>query len=83
MSAFEGMDGSKTGFINASGFNLAASAVRNNRRLIGVVMGGQSARSRDQHMAALLNDAFANRLAGTTMVAAKPLRFAAKPTLWP
>jgi D-alanyl-D-alanine carboxypeptidase len=71
MAAFEGMDGIKTGFINASGFNLAASAVRNNRRLIGVVMGGQSARSRDQQMAALLNDAFANRLGRPTMVAAK------------
>jgi D-alanyl-D-alanine carboxypeptidase len=59
MSRFEGMDGIKTGFINASGFNLAASAVRNNRRLIGVVMGGQSARSRDDHMASLLNTVFA------------------------
>src|SRR6185503_9667809 len=46
MSAFAGMDGIKTGFIHASGFNLAASAVRNNRRLIGVVMGGVSAHGR-------------------------------------
>jgi len=59
MSRFEGMDGIKTGFINASGFNLAASAVRNGRRLIGVVMGGQSARSRDNQMATLLNAVFA------------------------
>jgi D-alanyl-D-alanine carboxypeptidase len=59
MSRFEGMDGIKTGFINASGFNLAASAVRNHRRLIGVVMGGESARSRDNQMAKLLNTAFA------------------------
>jgi D-alanyl-D-alanine carboxypeptidase len=70
MSRFEGMDGIKTGFINASGFNLAASAVRDNRRLIGVVMGGQSARSRDDHMAALLNAAFAGRRsAPSTMIA--------------
>jgi D-alanyl-D-alanine carboxypeptidase len=71
MERFSGMDGIKTGFINASGFNLAASAVRNNRRLIGVVMGGQSARSRDDHMAALLNQAFAGggRTAPPTMVA--------------
>jgi D-alanyl-D-alanine carboxypeptidase len=70
MSRFEGMDGIKTGFINASGFNLAASAVRDNRRLIGVVMGGQSARSRDDQMASLLNAAFAGRRsAPSTMVA--------------
>ena len=58
MHSFAGMDGIKTGFIRASGFNLAASAVRNNRRLIGVVMGGQSAHARDLKMAALLNAAF-------------------------
>jgi D-alanyl-D-alanine carboxypeptidase len=62
MEAFEGMDGIKTGFINASGFNLAASAVRNNRRLIGVIMGGRSAQSRDMDMAELLDDAFAHRV---------------------
>ena len=37
---YEGADGIKTGYIGASGFNLAASAVRNGHRLIGVVMGG-------------------------------------------
>lgn len=61
MSAFQGMDGIKTGYIRASGFNLAASAVRDNRRLIGVVMGGESAHSRDMKMAELLNAAFAGR----------------------
>jgi D-alanyl-D-alanine carboxypeptidase len=61
MQGFDGMDGIKTGYIHASGFNLAASAVRDNRRLIGVVMGGQSARARDTHMAELLEDAFAGR----------------------
>ena len=65
MSAFQGMDGIKTGFINASGFNLAASAVRNNRRLVGVIMGGRSAESRDMEMASLLDDAFAHRGSGT------------------
>jgi D-alanyl-D-alanine carboxypeptidase len=61
MSAFQGMDGIKTGYIRASGFNLAASAVRDNRRLIGVVMGGESTRARDNHMAELLNGAFNRR----------------------
>lgn len=50
----KGVDGIKTGFINASGFNLAASMVRDNRRIIAVVMGGNSAKSRDQKMVKLL-----------------------------
>jgi D-alanyl-D-alanine carboxypeptidase len=67
MSAFRGMDGIKTGYIRASGFNLAASAVRDNRRLIGVVMGGESAHSRDLKMAELLNTAFAAEPTAPTM----------------
>ncbi|HXA69749.1 MAG TPA: D-alanyl-D-alanine carboxypeptidase family protein [Stellaceae bacterium] len=66
MDHFDGMDGIKTGYIRTSGFNLAASAVRNGRRLIGVVMGGDSAHSRDLQMAALLNDGF-SRTAPDTM----------------
>ena len=62
MNSFRGMDGIKTGFIRASGFNLAASAVRNDRRLIGVVLGGASAHSRDLKMAALLSTAFAGKI---------------------
>ena len=74
MSSFEGMDGIKTGFIRASGFNLAASAVRDRRRLIGVVMGGQSAHSRDLKMAALLNAGFSGGNAPDIQIAtnAKP-----------
>jgi D-alanyl-D-alanine carboxypeptidase len=56
---YPGADGIKTGFINASGFNIATSAVRNGRRLIGVIMGGQSARGRDLQMASLLDQGFA------------------------
>ena len=58
MQRFAGMDGIKTGFIRASGFNLVASAVRDGRRLIGVVMGGESTKARDAMMAALLNAGF-------------------------
>lgn len=53
-----GVDGIKTGFINASGFNLAASAVRDGRRLIAVVMGGPSTASRDNHVQELLSAGF-------------------------
>lgn len=58
MSRYEGMDGIKTGYTVASGFNLAASATRDGRRLIGVVLGGKSAVSRDNRMEALLDQAF-------------------------
>ena len=53
-----GVDGIKTGFTNASGFNLAASAVRDGRRLIAVVMGGASTASRNNHVQELLNAGF-------------------------
>ena len=56
---YQGLDGIKTGYVNASGFNLAASAVRDGHRLIGVIMGGRSARSRDAQMASLLDQGFA------------------------
>jgi D-alanyl-D-alanine carboxypeptidase len=55
---YEGADGLKTGYIRASGFNLVTSAKRDNRRLIGVVMGGISPGSRDQEMARLLDASF-------------------------
>jgi D-alanyl-D-alanine carboxypeptidase len=69
MNSFEGMDGIKTGFIRASGFNLAASAVRDGRRLIGVVMGGQSAHARDLKMASLLNAGFDGRVSPDVQLA--------------
>lgn len=55
---YEGTDGIKTGYIRASGFNLAVSTVRNGRRLVGVVMGGRTGRSRDRHMINLLSRAY-------------------------
>ncbi len=59
MQRYEGMDGIKTGYIQASGFNLVASAVRDGKRLIGVIFGGRKAASRDAQMAELLDEAFA------------------------
>jgi D-alanyl-D-alanine carboxypeptidase len=69
MSRYEGMDGLKTGLTNASGFNLAASAVRNGRRLIAVVFGGTSALQRDNFMADLLDEGF-RRVDGVAMTTA-------------
>lgn len=57
---YEGADGLKTGYTVASGFNLVMSAVRDNRRLIGVVMGGDSAYQRDRMMADLMDQGFAS-----------------------
>lgn len=58
MSSYSGMDGFKTGYINASGFNLIASAKRKGRRLIGVVFGGRTSKSRNAHMATILDAGF-------------------------
>jgi D-alanyl-D-alanine carboxypeptidase (penicillin-binding protein 5/6) len=53
-----GVDGLKTGFTNASGFNLSASAVRDGRRLIAVVLGGSSTAARDGNVEDLLLTGF-------------------------
>lgn len=49
-----GVDGIKTGYIRASGFNLATSAGRGGRRVVAVVMGGESAATRNAHMEQLI-----------------------------
>lgn len=53
-----GVDGLKTGYTRASGFNLATTAERNGRRIVAVVMGGSSGAARDAHMADLVEAAF-------------------------
>ena len=50
----QGVDGIKTGYTNASGFNLVSSVKRNNRSLVATVIGGTSGASRDKQMAGLL-----------------------------
>ena len=58
LSKFNGTDGIKTGYINASGFNLVATVKRSNVRLIGVVFGGKTSLSRDAHMMDILERQF-------------------------
>lgn len=58
METYNGMDGFKTGYINASGFNLVASARRDGRRLIGIVFGGRTTATRNAHMADIMNAGF-------------------------
>jgi D-alanyl-D-alanine carboxypeptidase len=61
---YPGADGMKTGFICASGFNLVASATRNNRHLIAVVLGASSSAQRSLKAAQLLERGFqGNKLA--------------------
>jgi len=55
---YDGMDGMKTGFTNAARFNLVSSALRGERRLIGVVLGSSSPKERDRKMTALLDRGF-------------------------
>ena len=58
LASLNGYDGIKTGFTNASGYNLSASAVRNNKRLITIVMGGRSTATRNAHVAELMDTGF-------------------------
>jgi D-alanyl-D-alanine carboxypeptidase len=55
---YPGADGFKTGFICASGYNLVASATRNGRRLIAVVLGANSGTARAVKAAQLLERGF-------------------------
>lgn len=54
LSRLEGVDGIKTGYTQASGFNLVSSIRRDGRHVVASVLGGSSGRERDDHMAALL-----------------------------
>lgn len=60
MERYGGVDGIKTGYIRASGYNLVTSATRDNHHVIGVVLGGKTFRARDNKMISLLNKSFAN-----------------------
>ena len=67
---FSGSDGIKTGFTNAAGFNLTASATRGNTRLIVTVFGGRSGQSRDTHVGELMERGF--RMAKANVVTRRP-----------
>jgi D-alanyl-D-alanine carboxypeptidase len=52
----EGVDGIKTGYVNASGFNIVTSAARAGKRVIAVVFGGRTARARDAKVTSLIEN---------------------------
>jgi D-alanyl-D-alanine carboxypeptidase len=69
MYRYPGMDGLKTGFTDASGFNLASTAVRDGHRLFAVVLGSRTAAGRDKLMARLLDDSFEGQQTPPILVA--------------
>jgi serine-type D-Ala-D-Ala carboxypeptidase (penicillin-binding protein 5/6) len=60
LGKFPGCDGLKTGYFSAAGFSLAATAERNGRRLIAVVVGSETSRMRDFKVMELLDRGFAS-----------------------
>lgn len=86
LNTFAGVDGIKTGYTRASGFNLVTSVHRGGRHLVGVVFGGSTAAARNAEMRVLLTKAFTRastaktrkpmsiaRLNGKPKVAARPV----------
>lgn len=61
LASYSGVDGIKTGYIRQSGFNLVASAKRDGRRIIGVVLGNPTQEVRDWRMTRLLDYGFGRR----------------------
>lgn len=59
LGRYAGTEGIKTGYTNASGYNLVASVKRDGSHLIGVVFGGKTGARRDRHMIKLLDRGFA------------------------
>jgi D-alanyl-D-alanine carboxypeptidase len=69
LHTYYGADGIKTGFVNASGHNLAASAVRGGKRLIAIVLGGDTQAWTREHATRLLDVAYAKIDPSLVMVA--------------
>ena len=68
LKTYDGADGMKTGFICDSGYNIVASATRDGRRLVAVVLGEQSSASRNVRAAAMLDFGFQNYQIGRAHV---------------
>jgi D-alanyl-D-alanine carboxypeptidase len=79
LKSYKGYDGIKTGYIRASGFNLASSAERDGRRLVVVVLGGSSPSTRDRKVADLLTDGFKKSKGTGLLLAAKAPASGKKP----
>lgn len=67
LGSVAGVDGIKTGYIRASGFNIVTSVNRNNRHLVAVVFGGRTAAARDAVVRSLIDKTY--RVASTKRTA--------------
>lgn len=67
LGRYDGADGMKTGFVCAAGFNIVASATRQNSTLIAVVLGEKSPKTRAEESATLLEDGFNKLASGSTL----------------
>lgn len=85
LGRYPGADGMKTGFVCASGFNVVASATRNGRRLIVVVMGAPTAKARTLKAMALFESGFSTSIfaRGGADAASLPLSAEPPPNLRP
>jgi D-alanyl-D-alanine carboxypeptidase len=70
LGRYQGTDGIKTGYIAASGFNLTTSALRGEKRVVGVVLGAASNGSRNKYMMNMLDGAFPKCVNGAMIAAA-------------
>ena len=66
LGRYQGVDGIKTGYTRASGFNLVSSLKRDGRHVVAVVMGGKTGRARNAKMRRLLSRQFARASAVKT-----------------
>lgn len=83
LKQYKGADGIKTGYIAKSGFNLAASAVRNDTRVVAVVLGANSSNHRSALMTRLLDTGFdESKKSGRARIARPlPIRLASPPPI--
>ncbi|HPG02458.1 MAG: serine hydrolase [Methylobacteriaceae bacterium] len=77
----EGVDGIKTGYTVKAGFNLMTSVRRDGHHIVGVVLGGRTARSRDARMASLVENNIDDGAVGRTAVAMAEKAEVARPVI--
>jgi D-alanyl-D-alanine carboxypeptidase len=74
--SYDGMEGMKTGFIRASGFNLLATCRRDDKYLIAVVLGGRSGKARNARMRTLLDRSWPKAVALNSYKKSQPISIA-------
>lgn len=80
LTKFRGTTGMKTGYVCASGLNIVATAERDGRELMAVVMGATSARERGELAALLLERGFGNRYSGSGVSVTRIANYVGAPT---